>query len=182
MGIQGLMTRHLVIVMVAALVVAGLGTMAVTQLRAHGGDASLIHSCVKDSGKIKIVDSAQDCKDNETAVDWGAGPHGAGGGRGAPSLYTATSSDVDVATPSAGLPVAGTATAACDSGDQVTGGEFNAPIDIYIGPIVDIVLQVTANGPNATGDGWEVSVLNFGPFTAITATAVCVDVALPAHT
>ena len=39
----------------------------------HGGDASLIHSCVnKSSGEIKIVAANATCKNNETALDWPA--------------------------------------------------------------------------------------------------------------
>ena len=39
----------------------------------HGGDASLIHSCVnKSSGEIKIVAPNATCKNNETALDWPA--------------------------------------------------------------------------------------------------------------
>src|SRR6478672_1590502 len=39
----------------------------------HGGDASLIHSCVnKSSGEIKIVAANATCKNNETPLDWPA--------------------------------------------------------------------------------------------------------------
>jgi len=39
----------------------------------HGGDPSLIHSCVnKSSGEIKIVAANATCKNNETALDWPA--------------------------------------------------------------------------------------------------------------
>jgi len=39
----------------------------------HGGDPTLIHSCVnKSSGEIKIVDANATCKNNETALDWPA--------------------------------------------------------------------------------------------------------------
>ena len=39
----------------------------------HGGDATLIHSCVnKSSGEIKIVGANASCKNNETALDWPA--------------------------------------------------------------------------------------------------------------
>ena len=38
---------------------------------AHGGDATLIHSCVnKSSGEVKIVGANASCKANDTAVDW----------------------------------------------------------------------------------------------------------------
>ena len=39
----------------------------------HGGDATLIHSCVnKSSGEIKIVGANASCKNNETPLDWPA--------------------------------------------------------------------------------------------------------------
>jgi len=39
----------------------------------HGGDATLIHSCVnKSSGEIKIVSANASCKNHETALDWPA--------------------------------------------------------------------------------------------------------------
>lgn len=39
----------------------------------HGGDPTLIHSCVnKSSGEIKIVAANATCKNNETALDWPA--------------------------------------------------------------------------------------------------------------
>jgi hypothetical protein len=39
----------------------------------HGGDPTLIHSCVnKSSGEIKIVSANATCKNNETALDWPA--------------------------------------------------------------------------------------------------------------
>lgn len=50
----------------------------------HGGDATLIHSCVnKRSGEIKIVSANASCKNNETALDWPATsppPSPSGGG------------------------------------------------------------------------------------------------------
>jgi hypothetical protein len=48
----------------------------------HGGDATLIHSCVnKSSGEIKIVGANASCKNNETALDWPAtSPAPSGGG------------------------------------------------------------------------------------------------------
>ena len=39
------------------------------EVKAHGGDASLIHSCVK-NGKLRIIDPSDSCKPGETALDW----------------------------------------------------------------------------------------------------------------
>jgi hypothetical protein len=48
----------------------------------HGGDPTLIHSCVnKSSGEIKIVGANATCKNNENALDWPATqPAPSGGG------------------------------------------------------------------------------------------------------
>ena len=62
---------------------AAVGSVAVaTAVSAHGGDAALIHSCVK-SGNIRIVGANDTCKDTETPLDWNvqgvpgpAGPQG----------------------------------------------------------------------------------------------------------
>ena len=50
----------------------------------HGGDPTLVHSCVnKSSGEVKIVAANASCKANETALDWprtaAAPPESAGG-------------------------------------------------------------------------------------------------------
>ena len=50
----------------------GLAALGVTSLAgAHGGDTSLIHACVNNSsGTIKIVGANDECKKNESALDW----------------------------------------------------------------------------------------------------------------
>ena len=53
----------------AAVALALAGTT--TAVYAHGGDPSLIHSCVNNSsGEVKIVGANASCKNNQTAVDW----------------------------------------------------------------------------------------------------------------
>ena len=38
---------------------------------AHGGDATLIHSCLTNGvGQLRVVGASQACKANETALDW----------------------------------------------------------------------------------------------------------------
>jgi len=37
---------------------------------AHGGDANLIHACLKPAGKIRIVGPNDTCRNKETARDW----------------------------------------------------------------------------------------------------------------
>ena len=69
--------------------VGAVGSIAVvTAVGAHGGNASLIHSCVK-NGNLRIVAADEACKDTETPLDWNAqgiqgsvGPQGPAGPQG----------------------------------------------------------------------------------------------------
>jgi hypothetical protein len=49
-----------------ALVVAGTATLLI----GHGGNADLIHACVRNTGAVRISSAAGACQSNETAVDW----------------------------------------------------------------------------------------------------------------
>ena len=64
-----------------------------TLASAHGGDTTKIHACQNPAGQLRIVDASQDCKSQETALDWNVqgiqgaigiqGPQGIQGNRGA---------------------------------------------------------------------------------------------------
>jgi hypothetical protein len=74
-------TRWMLLGLAFVLTLAGITPM----VDAHGGDPTLIHSCVnKSSGEVKIVGASASCKNNENAVDWPATaappPPPAGGG------------------------------------------------------------------------------------------------------
>ena len=70
----GWQERWRVMIMIVPLAIAA----AATTVHSHGGDPSLVHSCVK-NGNLRIVGPSDSCKSNETALDW---PKGAGGGSG----------------------------------------------------------------------------------------------------
>jgi hypothetical protein len=81
-------------ILVAASLVAGLLVVinvATLALAKSGGDGQVIHGCYKadtpSNGQVRIVDSADACKSNETAIDWNvtgpAGPAGPPGPSGA---------------------------------------------------------------------------------------------------
>ena len=78
----------------AVLLMALLGVGLATLVSAHGGDASLIHSCVQNLSpgtNVRIMDLFQTCRRFETAVDWNvSGPPGPAGpaGAGLVGLYT----------------------------------------------------------------------------------------------
>ena len=71
-----------------------LGASVTTLISAHGGDGSIIHSCVNNSSSaIKIVDADDSCKNNWRPLDWGAyglqgdpGPAGPQGPQGDPGV------------------------------------------------------------------------------------------------
>jgi uncharacterized repeat protein (TIGR02543 family) len=59
----------------------------VVLVSAHGGDANLVHACVKSNGQVTILlDPDATCQANETALDWGIigppGPQGEPGPQG----------------------------------------------------------------------------------------------------
>src|SRR5690242_6469414 len=55
----------------------------VAAVGAHGGDPSLMHSCIKSDGTLRIVGPSELCKSSETARDWSiAGPAGPQGPQG----------------------------------------------------------------------------------------------------
>lgn len=59
-------------VMLVALTLVGSGLAS-----AHGGDTSLIHSCVNAGGRIRIVGATSSCSGDEQPLDWNKqGPAG----------------------------------------------------------------------------------------------------------
>ena len=71
----------------ALLILAILLLAGAVLVSAHGGDANLVHACVKSNGQVTILlDPNATCKDNETALDWGIvgppGPQGEPGPQG----------------------------------------------------------------------------------------------------
>ena len=56
-------------VRLAALFIGFVLVLVAPEVKAHGGDASLIHSCVK-NGKLRIVGPSDSCKPGATALDW----------------------------------------------------------------------------------------------------------------
>ena len=67
-------------ILAIGLLVGGIATL----VSAHGGDTTLIHSCVqKSNGGVRIVGANDICKVNETSLDWNiVGPAGSPGPTG----------------------------------------------------------------------------------------------------
>lgn len=71
----------------ALLLVVMVGVGGATLVKAHGGDLTQIHACLKNGG-LRIIGANETCKANETALDWNIqglqGPQGNPGPQGAP--------------------------------------------------------------------------------------------------
>lgn len=75
----GLLAGGLIVFMVGGLVTA--------VVSAHEGDPDLIHGCVSQNGNLRVVGSDDECRQNETALDWNIqGVAGADGDDGAEGL------------------------------------------------------------------------------------------------
>ncbi len=82
--------RNLTGVVLAVVVTLSSTFMGLEQVRAHGGDPSLIHACVKNQvGEVKIIAPNGTCLPGWTPTDWSItgpqgpqGPAGADGARG----------------------------------------------------------------------------------------------------
>ena len=106
--------------LVAVVMMATLGVVLATQIRAHdGNDPVQIHACVNDvgddddngGGKVRIIGPDDECKNNETAVDWSiegdAGPQGPQGAAGSPGTQGAAGSSGSQGDPGAQGPPGG---------------------------------------------------------------------------
>ena len=70
---------------VAVLILAVMLTgVASVRLSAQNGEASVVHSCLKKKGgELKIIGADEDCKKNETPLEWNLqGPSGPQGDLG----------------------------------------------------------------------------------------------------
>jgi hypothetical protein len=106
---------------------------------AHGGDETLIHSCVKPQGQLRIVGANATCRPNERPLDWS---------RGELALTLRENSQVLTLEPGGHDSVL----ASCVGGEAVTGGGLtNVPGEVTTGSV-----EVTSDGPQFDGvnSGW----------------------------
>src|SRR5688572_20167054 len=80
------MKKSLNIVIVVVMFLVGFISGPVLRSRADGGDASLIHACVKErGGDVKIVGANNPCPGGYSPLHWGiVGPQGPQGLQGPP--------------------------------------------------------------------------------------------------
>jgi hypothetical protein len=172
----------LLAVAVAAIVSAG-----VAYSSAESGSSTLT-ACVNDTnGNMRLVGSASDCRQHETAVSWNAegtaGPTGPTGATGPTGPQGATGpqgptgadgvSGYEIVSASADIGPGGSAagTIPCPAGKHVTGGGWTTDqffaFDVF----------VNQSGPNADGTGWTGSIQNTSSGSVhVTLSSVCADV------
>ena len=80
------MTKTIILLTIVAAFVTG--TITTTALvNADGGDGSLIHACITNTGNVRIVAAFEDCKSKEDPLHWSImgteGPQGPAGADGA---------------------------------------------------------------------------------------------------
>ena len=144
--------RFVAVVAAAMILVAGAGTLVV----AHGGDPTLVHSCVNRDGEIRIVSATASCKREEVALDWNiTGPIGATGPKGADGATGAKGADGAAGRDgTAGRDgVAGrdgAAGAKGDTGAQGLAGKSGANNEIVVG---QLSVTGTVQGGITGGDG-----------------------------
>ena len=152
----------------------------------HGGDLTLVHSCVnKSSGEIKIVAATATCKANETALDWtqtpSAPPAAEGGMLHARSFVNVSSADKFAMFVEEGpqafvqvvLPRGGTlANLVLRPTDPPAGGALVTAVVLVNG--VDTLLTVThssGDGPGATSNTVNTVTVNQGDLVSVKFTA-----------
>ena len=147
------------LVVAAILVPSGAGlARAASRLIPDG--SGVIHACYGPTGSLRAVESSDQCRPSETALDWHAtgpqgpvgpqGPAGPAGPAGVTDVYVVFEAGVD------GVPGNRSGiTADCDAGDIAVSGGFD------LGTTDS--LQVTESHPDVESGaptGWSVTVLN----------------------
>lgn len=76
------MSKRLLLTVVVSLVLA-VGVAGVSWAFAHGNGSGEVNSCLNPAGKVRIVDSTNECKRQETPLTWNTeGPPGPAGPQG----------------------------------------------------------------------------------------------------
>ena len=158
-------------------VILGMVTLAAAQ----GGE---INACAKDSnGSLRIVSSADDCRNNETFLSWNIvgpqgeqgpqgepGPQGEQGPQGEPGVlgfYTVESAVTTVYGNNDKV-----VDVFCDPGDQVTGGGYQS---VSFDP--NVVVRHNYPPVYSADEEWSVRVVNFSTTSShdFYAYVVCAD-------
>jgi hypothetical protein len=140
-----------------ATLIAGLTITAVTIALAAIADASgVIHACYTSKGTVRVVNSAADCKNNETALPWNqTGPQGIPGPQGQPGV-----SGYEIINNLGTLPLNGTVAVIAK---RVIGGGYVVPA------VGDLAGLSRPEGNNA----WRVDFKSNGGTGAASVYAIC---------
>lgn len=138
-------------------------------VRAHGGDAGLIHSCVNNSsGTIKIVGPNDTCGTNEASLDWNPN----GGTSQTRGFYRRTNSITCDSLPTEpDCPTTGPLIVECDPGDVATGGSGYLTKTLSESPNNPYPIS----GEPVPPTGW-MAPIKFGiPREGVTVQVICAD-------
>lgn len=164
----------LVLAVIALLIALGGATYA-----AIPGSDGVIRGCYKNGGNLRVVESASDCKQSETAISWSQeGPAGPPGPPGPPGSGAAVSGHELVAVNRIIPPYSGTGQAVeatlqptCPPGKKVTGGGYgrsinqSVPQDVYV-----------SHSYPPTVRAWVVRAVSFSRDpVGVEATAICAN-------
>jgi hypothetical protein len=176
---------------VAAIVCAGVAYSS------GGSTSSTLTACVNDTnGNMRLVGSASDCRQHESAVSWNGegqtgatgptgpqGPTGQQGATGTTGPQGPTGADgvsgYQIVSASAGIgpTVAAFGTIFCPAGKHVTGGGWTDDDPIGRG------VNMLQSGPTSDGTGWKGAIENTntsGDPVTVTLSAVCANVSATA--
>ncbi len=158
--------------LVSILITVSLMT-GITLAFAYGGDNELIHACVKDNnGDIRIVSANQDCKNNESNLDWRIqgepGPAGAPGSSGFEIVWDTFSVS----------PSENTITLACPDNKFAISGGAQLPGDSWLAVSRPVGPEIVGGSGSATmATAWEIGVSNVADGTFdLTAYVVCANI------
>ena len=167
------------VISVASLVLGGGAVYAAHAIISPDPATHLIHACYNSSsGTIKLVNTGQQCHQNETAIQWNqsgvqgiqgpVGPAGPAGPAG-PSGLAGYEENVHQVFVSAGATV--NVGVRCSTGKKVLGGGFQieTPDDVKI-----FSSEPSDGSGNLINNGWNVFVHNAGTVTRqVTVSAIC---------
>jgi hypothetical protein len=143
-------------------------TTAIGIAQAAIPDASgVIHACYKSSGQIRVVNSAANCKANETALTWSqAGPQGVPGPAGATGPSGLSGYEVINNIQNGALQVGGNVdlVATCSPGKKVLGGGYVVPSVSDTAPL---------SRPEPSNTAWRVSFHSNGGSGAVSVYVIC---------
>ena len=148
---------------VVAIMAAAIGSAQATIPDSNG----VVHACYKNNGAIRVVNSAANCKANETALTWSrTGPQGVPGPAGATGPSGLSGYEVINNVQNGALQVGGNVdlVATCSAGKKVLGGGYVVPSVSDSAPL---------SRPEPGNTAWRVSFHSNGGSGAVSVYVIC---------